>query len=330
MDAIRTNEIEKQYQDIEKKNGIIGQQLNKPMEALKSGYHENAVSLCGSILQSILKDMWQRENIPGDPEIQNPENLLEGVKDRIQDQLIKKYLDEVMSISLKADRGDHLKMEDAFEMLRKLCSVVMWYLTKYSYENLKRRVIPVRRVVALISLVFVFSVVSSSFVTHSFLSRSSGSKPTGPLAIAKTSTQIAAPIDTQNDGQESLTDQDWIAIGVRQGNNRDWNGAIDSFTQALQINNSYNTYVLRAAVYVNKGYYEKALADCNEAIKLNPDHGYAYHVRGTAFARTNQIEKAKKDLMKGCYLRYTDACESYEKMTGQKISVEDKENSMNR
>lgn len=137
MDAIRTNEIEKQHQDIERKNGIIGQKLTKPMEALKSGYHENAVSLCGSILQSILKDMWQRENIPGDPEIHNTENLLEGVKDRIQDQLIKKYLDEVMATSLKADAGEHLKMEDAFEMFRKLCSVVMWYLEKYpSHDHL--------------------------------------------------------------------------------------------------------------------------------------------------------------------------------------------------
>ena len=319
-----TEETEEEFCAGKEGNRDIGRRPFEPTRPIKPGYNENVVILCGNILQSILKDIWRRDNVPGDPETQNVQKLLNGAKGSIDDQLIKRYFDEATEVSLTADAGEHLKMEDAFEMLRKLSSVVMWYLTKYSYENLKRRVIPVRRIVALISLVFVFSVVSSSFVTHSFFSRSSGSKPTAPLAIAKTLfPQTTAPVNTQNDDQKPLTDMDWLRTGIKQGENKDWDGALHSFTQAIKMNKFYMAYAHRAAVHANKGLYEKALADCNEALKTDPDYGYAYYIRGTVFWLTNEIEKAKKDLIKGCSLGHSWACKEYRKLTGKKIPVPD-------
>ena len=105
---------------------------------------------------------------------------------------------------------------------------------------------------------------------------------------------------------------------------KDYIGAIHCLNQALKIKKHYGIYRARALAYGARGLYEKAVADCNEAIKINPKYGSAYASRGLIFQKTNQIEKAKKDFIKACSLGHTEACSYYEKITGEKTPVAEK------
>jgi tetratricopeptide (TPR) repeat protein len=43
------------------------------------------------------------------------------------------------------------------------------------------------------------------------------------------------------------------------------------------------------------GEYNKAIADCTEAIRLQPNLASAFRTRGEAFAKTGELEKALAD-----------------------------------
>ena len=301
------SKIEDEHQRIKMKNSEIGNKLSEPIEAFKSGYHENAIALGGDILQSIMRDVWRKENIPGNPEVLDVEKLLEGVKGKIEDQLIVRYFDEITEASQSADKGEHLEIEDAFEMMRKLCSVVMWYLERYSYRYVKNNLR--RRHIGLISSVVLLSVIISAFVINFFVDR---------LKTPNSIEQRAA----QNGFLEPHTYEDWMKFGEIQISHDDLNGAIHSFTKALEIKKTDVAYYSRAFYYYLKTFYEKSLADCNEAIRINPKHGDAYYVKGRIFEKTGKIEKSKEIYLKACSLGCVRACEKYEKLAGKKISAE--------
>jgi len=303
------SKIEDQHQKIKMKNSEIGFKLSEPIEALKSGYHENAIALGGDILQSILRDMWRKENIPGNPEALDVEKLLEGVKSKIEDQLIKRYFDEITEASQRADKGEHLEIEDAFEMMRKLCSVVMWYLERYSYRYVKNNLR--RRHIGLISLVVLLSVITSAFVINFFVDR---------LKTPKATEQTSA----QNGFLEPHTYEDWMKFGEMQIFHDNLNGAIHSLTKALEIKKTDDAYYSRALNYYLKTFYEKSLADCNEAIRINPKYADVYYIKGTIFEKIGKIEKSKETYLKACSLGFVEACEKYEKLAVKKIPVAEK------
>lgn len=301
------SKLEDQHQKIKMKNTEIGLKLSEPIEALKSGYHENAIVLCGNILQSIMRDMWRKENILGKPEVLDVEKLLEGVKGKIEDRLIKRYFDEITEASQRADKGEHLEIEDAFEMMRKLCSVVMWYLEKYSHRYVKSNLR--RRHIGLISLVVLLSVITGAFMINFFVDR------------LKTTKAIEQP-SAQNGFLEPHTYEDWMKFGEMQISHDDLNGAIHSFTKALEIEKTDVAYYSRALYYYRKTFYEKSLSDCNEAIRINPKYGDAYYVKGRIFEKIGKIEKSKEIYLKACSLGYARACEEYEKLAVKKILSE--------
>ena len=45
-----------------------------------------------------------------------------------------------------------------------------------------------------------------------------------------------------------------------------------------------NTLVENGNAFVNKKEYDKAISDCNDAIRLDPNFAAAYHMRGTSYA----------------------------------------------
>ncbi|MBW1612394.1 MAG: hypothetical protein JRJ57_00130 [Deltaproteobacteria bacterium] len=301
------SKIEDEHQKIKMKNSEIGHKLSEPIEALKSGYHENAIFLCVDILQSIMRDMWRKENIPGNPEVLDVEKLLEGVKGKIEDQLIVRYFDEITEASQRADKGEHLEIEDAFEMMRKLCSVVMWYLERYSYRYVKSNLR--RRHIGLISLVVLLSVITGTFMINFFVDR------------LKTTKVIEQP-SAQNSFLEPHTYEDWMKFGEMQISYDDLNGAIHSFTKALEIEKTDAAYYSRALYYYLKTFYEKSLSDCNEAIRINPKSGDAYYIKGRIFEKIGKIEKSKESYLKACSLGCFRACEKYEKLVVRKIPAE--------
>ncbi len=57
-----------------------------------------------------------------------------------------------------------------------------------------------------------------------------------------------------------------------------------------------DAYCGRGAAYAGKGDFEKAIADCTEAIRLDPAFAEAYFNRGLAYAAKHDFNKAIPDM----------------------------------
>ena len=55
------------------------------------------------------------------------------------------------------------------------------------------------------------------------------------------------------------------------------------------------TYNNRGSVYHTLGQHRRAIQDCDEAIRLNPQLAAAYNNRGGAYARLGQAANSKAD-----------------------------------
>ena len=62
--------------------------------------------------------------------------------------------------------------------------------------------------------------------------------------------------------------------------------AIADYDQALQLNpKDQQAYVRRGAAYRAKGKPDRAVADCAQAMQLNSKNKYAYYCRGVLYKR---------------------------------------------
>eukprot|EP01106_Pelomyxa_sp_JSP_P004306 TRINITY_DN1668_c0_g1_i17.p1 TRINITY_DN1668_c0_g1~~TRINITY_DN1668_c0_g1_i17.p1 ORF type:complete len:265 (-),score=68.28 TRINITY_DN1668_c0_g1_i17:327-1121(-) len=76
--------------------------------------------------------------------------------------------------------------------------------------------------------------------------------------------------------------------------------ALDLFTQALMCNpRSALLYACRGALLLRMKKPKAAIRDCDIAIRINPDSGKAYKVRGKAHRMLGHYEKARQDLQLG-------------------------------
>ena len=67
---------------------------------------------------------------------------------------------------------------------------------------------------------------------------------------------------------------------------RDYDTAIADFDEAIRLDPKFApAYVNRGLAYAAKGDLDKAFADCTKAIELKPDYADAYYGRGDAFLR---------------------------------------------
>ncbi len=71
--------------------------------------------------------------------------------------------------------------------------------------------------------------------------------------------------------------------------------AIDYFGEQIDREPSAVSYASRARVWCYHGDYDKTLADCNEALKLDPDLALAFSRRGRAWAGKGELDKAIAD-----------------------------------
>jgi len=80
---------------------------------------------------------------------------------------------------------------------------------------------------------------------------------------------------------------------------KDADKAIADCTQAIQLNPNYDdAYSLRAQIYFGKGNFDRAIADHNESIRINPNVAGYYCQRGRAYKAKGDHDRAREDFIK--------------------------------
>ena len=76
--------------------------------------------------------------------------------------------------------------------------------------------------------------------------------------------------------------RDFYNAGAKKGKEGDFKGAIEDFTKSLEVVKNAGTYVKRGWAYQMTGGFALAIADADEALKMQPTLTRAYFVRGIA------------------------------------------------
>jgi tetratricopeptide (TPR) repeat protein len=84
-----------------------------------------------------------------------------------------------------------------------------------------------------------------------------------------------------------------LAVGIAQMQERDMDGAIETFTRIIDARPAFaEGWNKRATVYYLAGEYRKSLADCDEVMKRNPHHFGALSGYGMIYLRLAEPERA--------------------------------------
>ena len=79
--------------------------------------------------------------------------------------------------------------------------------------------------------------------------------------------------------------------------------AMADYNKAIELNPFYHeAYGNRGKLLESMGRFDEALADCNKAISLNPSSYSAYNIRGIIFEKIGQLDKARTDYDKAIEL----------------------------
>lgn len=98
----------------------------------------------------------------------------------------------------------------------------------------------------------------------------------------------------------NLTAHEWKEKGNENFNKGNWSEALSCYTNALKLTNEDNSekaiyYKNRAAVYLKQEEYNKAIRDCDEALKICPNNPKALFRRCQALESLERFEEAYRD-----------------------------------
>ena len=106
--------------------------------------------------------------------------------------------------------------------------------------------------------------------------------------------------------------------------------ALADFNKAVELNPGLAlAYCNRGSVYISKNEYDKALSDLNKAIELVPDFSMAYNNRGMVYKKRGEYEKALSDYNKAIELDhenvvfYNNRAQAYEEKGEYDKSISD-------
>ena len=94
--------------------------------------------------------------------------------------------------------------------------------------------------------------------------------------------------------------------------NKKWEDAIKFADEAISIYSvSPLAYIIRSGAKANLNMLDEAIADANNAIKLEPNNGFAYNNRGFASQKKSDVRKALLDYEIGCSFKIDVSCTNY-------------------
>lgn len=309
--------IDQQYDGIITKDQSIAHQLSKPIKAIKAGYHEKSIFLCGNILRFILVEICHKEIDKEKIDIQDIKKLRDTAQNKVEDKLIFGYFSEIIDSTESVGSGEHLKMELAHEVLRKLLSIVMWYLENYSERQKKIKVFSKKATVYVFAIFLAFSIILN-FGIHSALNNSNDSKPI--ISFEKDNFKKATEPYYSHFLKKPEDSAGWLSSGLYHYHTGNLNAAIYSYSNAIKMETDYIGYAGRAKAYHAKGFNKNALNDCDKSIQLKPRNKYVYALKGEILEEEGKLKEAEDCYLKACRFGKSSACESYEKLTGKKAA----------
>ncbi len=103
-------------------------------------------------------------------------------------------------------------------------------------------------------------------------------------------------------------------LGNAYGKKKDYDRAIADFNQAIKIDPNYaKPYNNRGLAYYYKKDYDRAFADFNQALKLDPSFAIAYNNRGLAYGEKKDYDRAIADFNQALKLDPKSADTYYER-----------------
>jgi tetratricopeptide (TPR) repeat protein/S1-C subfamily serine protease len=118
----------------------------------------------------------------------------------------------------------------------------------------------------------------------------SGDTPSGIADLQK-----AAQLFQQQGNTEGYQKTQQLLQQV-QGAKEEYPDAIADCTQAISLNpNDAEPYICRGLIYSDLKEYQSAIADFNQALKLDPNYAEAYNNRGIAYLNLKDYQRASAD-----------------------------------
>ncbi|MEP7285484.1 MAG: tetratricopeptide repeat protein, partial [Chloroflexota bacterium] len=125
--------------------------------------------------------------------------------------------------------------------------------------------------------------------------------PTADAAIVAVKQEVLAAQPPVTDKQ--LTAQEYFERGLSKKENKDWDGAIADYTEALRLDpQNAETYARRGGARNGKGDLDGGLADCNESLRLAPQNATAYNNRGNVQSDKGNLDGAIADYTEAIHL----------------------------
>lgn len=123
-----------------------------------------------------------------------------------------------------------------------------------------------------------------------------------------------ASVDTKG-----LSDKvvEWTNMSYRHLQNGEWVEAIRTASAAINLNKNFDIpYVNRATAYIKHGYQDKAFADVDTALALNPNNALAINMKGYLTQERGATDDAMHFYSKACFKKLEMGCTNYEELAG--------------
>jgi tetratricopeptide (TPR) repeat protein len=105
-----------------------------------------------------------------------------------------------------------------------------------------------------------------------------------------------------------------VTLGVSAYAADDWDNAINQLTVALSVAKPNKAaldpatiYFYRGTAYGHKGEYDRAIADYNQSLQLNPKYAATFYNRGLAYSYKKEYDRAIADYTQALQLNPKDA-----------------------